>query len=314
MFRRLFLTLPFCLGAVLAAACGSSSTTSTNITSPSNTRCQPTVSATTTQFNASGGTGNATVSVARECSWSAASDASWLVITSGREGQGDGTIAYRIETNGDPVTRRGSLSVGEARVAVAQEAAPCRFAVAADSAALPAEGGQFPVDVRTHALCSWTASATAGWAAPSPASGSGDALVRILVAANDSSADRTTDVVVAGERISVRQSARAAPPPPAPAPPPPAPAPPPPAPAPPAPAPPPEPPGDVIDLDGRIGLVLGRCPTVAFSLEGRTVYTTADTEYRKGSCEDLRLGTKVRVRGREMSNGTVRAERIELDR
>ena len=57
-------------------------------------------------FGATGGTGEVKVSVARECAWSASSQAAWVEITAGREGQGDGTVSYRVAPNVDPLTRK----------------------------------------------------------------------------------------------------------------------------------------------------------------------------------------------------------------
>ena len=272
-----------------------------------------------TAFGPAGGTGTARVSVERECSWKAGTDASWIAITAGRDGQGDGTVNYRVLENSEPVSRRGSVTVGEQRVQLAQDAAPCRFGVSPGSLSAGAEGGDFTVEVRTHAACAWTAASAASWAIPTPRSGSGDGQVRITIAANTGT-PRTANVAVAGAQVAVSQSARPAPPPPPPPPPPPAPPPPtpePPPPPPPDPEPPPPPeeqPGRKIELKGRIGVVLGACPDVAFGLAGRLAYTTAQTEFRKGECSHLRFGTSVKLDGREMPNGSVRADRIEIDR
>ena len=40
----------------------------------------------------------------------AASQAAWLEITSGKESQGDGTIAYRVAQNAEPLTRKSVTS------------------------------------------------------------------------------------------------------------------------------------------------------------------------------------------------------------
>ena len=256
--RRL-LALPFAgfLLAVTVSACGSSANTS--VTGPSSTRCQATVTAQPASFAPAGGTGTLTVNVARECTWTAAPNANWIVLTSANEGQGEGTVGYRIAENGEPITRRGAIVVAEQTVQVAQEPAPCRFEVSPREARAAAEGGDLSVSVRTHSACTWRASASATWAEPRPASGTGSAVVEIRVPAHDAAAPRSSVVTIADQRVTVVQDGRvAAPPPPAPptpappapapptpappAPEPPAPPPPPPAPPPPAPEPPPPPP------------------------------------------------------------------------
>src|SRR5687767_8261236 len=97
-------------GAILTAiACGSTSETFVNPTSPNSPRCQPTLSSPATSFGPTGGTGSVTVTVARECEWSATVSASWIIVTAGAEGQGDGTIAYRVSENIDPTLRRAAI-------------------------------------------------------------------------------------------------------------------------------------------------------------------------------------------------------------
>jgi hypothetical protein len=306
MVRRLA-ALPLALSVVCASACGSS--TATNVSAPTTVRCQPGVSAPSTSFGNGGGTGTVSVTVARECAWSATPDAPWIVITSGREGQGDGTVAYRIEANGDPVTRRGGISVNDQRVQLAQDAAPCRFTVSAPGAAVPAAGGQIPVSIRTHSLCGWTAQEQAPWVVATPDSGRGDGTVQVTVQPNPG-AERSAELRVEGETVEFVQSAALPPPG---NPPPPSPGPPPP----PGPAPPPAPgptPGRRIDLEGRVRSLRGACPTLEFTLEGRRVFTTAETQFRRGPCSDLEDGTRIDLEGREMSDGTVRGDEIAIRR
>ena len=86
-------------------------------------------SASSTAYAASGGSGTLNVAVGRECSWSASSEAAWIAIGSTREGQGDGTVAYTVEKNDVPVTRRGSVVVSGARVELSQAAGACRYQI-----------------------------------------------------------------------------------------------------------------------------------------------------------------------------------------
>ncbi|MGH9370292.1 MAG: hypothetical protein ACRD15_02040, partial [Vicinamibacterales bacterium] len=66
--------------------CGSSAT---SITSPSTiNRCAITVQAVEAEVPAQGGSGSITVAAARDCTWTAASEAQWLSIKTGATGQG----------------------------------------------------------------------------------------------------------------------------------------------------------------------------------------------------------------------------------
>src|SRR5262245_61282718 len=103
-------------------ACGGSAT----VTAPSESaaRCQPSLTAPAQSFNSGGGTGTVAVSISRECSWSAGADASWIVITGGAQGQGDGTVAFRVVQNTVTSSRVGGIAVADQRVTMTQQAAP----------------------------------------------------------------------------------------------------------------------------------------------------------------------------------------------
>ena len=315
-------TLPFALAISIAFAvggCGSS--TSTNVptpTTPVPERCQPTLSGAAGGAVASaGGTGSIAVGVARECGWSAAATAPWIVITSGQQGQGDGTIAYRVQANSDPVERRAGISVNDQLAGISQQPAPCAYTVSAGNTTVGAAGADVMVAVGTHSVCAWRVEPNVSWVSASPAEGRGNANVKLSVAPNNGGS-RSATVAIAGQNVGLAQQPSAPTPPPAPpapqppTPQPPAPPAPPPAPAPPAPPPPGPTPGPRIDLDGTVSGVSGSCPNLAFTLRSRSVYTTSDTEFRKGPCKDVRDGARVKVEGREMSNGLVRADRVEI--
>src|SRR5690606_30282523 len=107
---RLRTALLFVAG-LATVACGSSATTSTNVTAPASTRCEATVSAQTTSFASAGGTASLSISVDRECSWTASSPVNWISFTTPTSGQGNGSLGYRVAENVDPIARQASLSV-----------------------------------------------------------------------------------------------------------------------------------------------------------------------------------------------------------
>ncbi|CAN5632498.1 hypothetical protein BH23ACI1_BH23ACI1_05500 [soil metagenome] len=57
----------------------------------------------------------------------------------------------------------------------------------------------------------------------------------------------------------------------------------------------------------------GSCPALTFTLRGLAVYTTSATRYDDKRCEDIRNGREVEIRGTLMSDGRVRADRVEID-
>jgi len=58
----------------------------------------------------------------------------------------------------------------------------------------------------------------------------------------------------------------------------------------------------------------GHCPDVSFSINRTHVTTDGATDYRGGSCRDLKNKKKIAVTGVRQPNGTVRATRIYLNR
>jgi hypothetical protein len=304
--------VPLLLSAI---ACGSS--TSTNVSAPSSTtsvRCQVDASSQPSSFAPGGGAGTVSITVPRDCTWSAISQASWIAITSGANGQGDGQVAYRVGENADPVTRTGVIAIGDRQVTIGQAGAPCHYDVVPSTTSILAEATDLTIAVHTNAACAWTARSDVAWAAVSPDAGRGDGTVRVAVAANQGSA-RQLSLLVAGTTVNAMQRAPQAPPSPAPAPAPaptPAPTPtPPPTPA-PAPTPPPPPPTPTrpIDLDGKVSGVSGTCPIITFEMKGRIVYTTPLTEFRRTSCDRIDKGTELEVDGMLMSDNRVRADQV----
>jgi hypothetical protein len=268
------------------------------------------VSASSSSFGADGGTGSVNIGVARECTWTASSGSNWIQIASGQQGQGDGTISFRVTANADPVTRRGTIAVSDQHVDINQTGAPCRYDVAAPDATVAPSGGQETIDVRTHQACSWTAAANAAWVQINPAAGQGNAGISITIAPN-AGPERTVMLTIAQTQIPLRQLSAPAPAPaPTPAPEPaptPAPAPnPTPTPAPtPAPTPSPTPtptptptPDPTQQVGGKIDHLVGDCPAVWFTVNDTLVHTDDGTAYSKhDKCDDLRNDRKVTVQG-----------------
>lgn len=197
------------LAALLTGACGSSS--STSLVAPTAQKCQISVSNFTGSFGASGGTGSATIDAARECSWSAASQASWIAVSSPAGGTGAGKLTFSVAANQAARTRSGALTVNGQQLTISQEAAACRFAVTPSSQNVPATGGTGSLTVSAVEGCSWTASSQVPWIQLQAGGGSGSGSVAFTVAANFGP-QRSGTLVVAGQTVTVSQAATAPPP------------------------------------------------------------------------------------------------------
>jgi hypothetical protein len=70
---------------------------------------------------------------------------------------------------------------------------------------------------------------------------------------------------------------------------------------------------EYMELEGTVSAAIGTCPTSTFTLSGRTVKTTATTVYSKGSCGDIKDGTRLDLKGLKQPDGSVTAVWIRID-
>lgn len=87
------------------------------------------ISPSSQNFSAAGGTGSVTVSAAPGCSWTAASNVPWTSITSGATGTGNGTVNYSVSAN-TGAARSGTLSIAGRTFTLDQQGAPADLAIA----------------------------------------------------------------------------------------------------------------------------------------------------------------------------------------
>jgi hypothetical protein len=83
--------------------------------------CTYTISPTSQSFDSSGGSGSVTVTTQNGCTWSATSNASWITITSGSNGTGNGTVNYTVSSNSTTSQRIGTMTVAGQTFTVTQE-------------------------------------------------------------------------------------------------------------------------------------------------------------------------------------------------
>jgi hypothetical protein len=69
-----------------------------------------------------------------------------------------------------------------------------------------------------------------------------------------------------------------------------------------------------VKLDGPLSGLTGTCPAMRFTVEGRIVTTSSETEFRGGNCSQLVNGLRVEVDGDQQSNGTIAARDVRLHR
>ena len=218
-------------------------------------------------------------------------DAQWAVITSGAQGQGDGTIEFRVDQNPDPVARSCAIVIGGQKITLEQQPAACRYDVASPPESVSANGGSFQVALRTHAVCEWQARSDASWLVLSSTSGRGEASIGVTAAANDGAA-RSGQLLIANSAFRVTQGGLQTPSP--------------------APAPTPAPTPSQIELSGTVASLKGSCPRLQFSIGTVPISTSAQTDFSRGRCRDLRNGMRVDVTGLRAADGHIDASLVEL--
>jgi len=82
--------------------------------------CTYSISPPSQSFTASAGTGTVTVSTQSTCPWTASSGASWMTITSGSSGTGNGTIRYSLSANTSSSSRTVSSTMAGKILTVTQ--------------------------------------------------------------------------------------------------------------------------------------------------------------------------------------------------
>lgn len=72
--------------------------------------CTYVIAPTSRSFGSGGGTGSFGVTTQPGCNWNAVSNASWINVTSGSSGGGNGTVSYTVAANGSNSARTGTIS------------------------------------------------------------------------------------------------------------------------------------------------------------------------------------------------------------
>jgi len=198
-------------GAITVA--GQRATVIQSASTPPN--CNTTISPTSQNVPAVGGSGSISVQSQSTCDWAVASDAPWITVTSASTGRGNGVVTFAVAAN-TGAARTGTISIANRAFTVSQTAgaAPppaCTYAIAPTAQNVPSTASTGSVNVTTTAACAWTAVSNAVWlTVTSGAAGTGNGVVGFSVAANTGAA-RTGMVTIATQTFSVTQAAGAAP-------------------------------------------------------------------------------------------------------
>ncbi|MBI5556560.1 MAG: protease inhibitor I42 family protein [Deltaproteobacteria bacterium] len=169
--------------------------------------CSYSISPASATVPAAGSTGSVTVTTQSGCTRTAASNVSWITITSGASGTGGGTVSYTVAANTGS-GRSGTLTIaGESFTVTQQAASSCTYTISPESATVSAAGSTGSVSVTTQSGCAWTSSSNLGWASiTAGASGAGSGTVSYSIGANTGDS-RSGAMTIAGRSFTISQAA-----------------------------------------------------------------------------------------------------------
>lgn len=174
--------------------------------------CTYAISSGSQDIAAAGGNGSVNVTAGATCGWTAASGVTWIAVTAGASGSGNGTVSYSVQANSG-AARSGTISIAGQTFTVNQAAAApppppaCTYALSSNSQNVAFGGGTGNVNVTTGSTCAWTATSNAAWiTVTAGASGTGNGTVSYLVSPNTGAA-RSGTITIGGQTFTVNQAA-----------------------------------------------------------------------------------------------------------
>ena len=173
--------------------------------------CTYSISPTSQSFDSTGGTGSVSVTASSDgCKWTAASNSSWITITSGSSGTGNGTVGYAVAANSGANQRVGTMTLAGKIFTVTQSAASCTYSISPTSKSFDSTGGTGSVSVTASSDgCKWTAASNSSWIAiTSGSSRTGNGTVNYSVAANSGADQRVGTMTIAGKTFTVTQEGK----------------------------------------------------------------------------------------------------------
>jgi Zn-dependent metalloprotease len=99
---------------------GTTHTAASDLPSDCGGTCTYSISPTSASYAAGGGSGSVSVTAGTGCSWTAVSNASFITITGGASGTGNGTVTYSVASNAGTTSRTGTMTIAGKTFTVTQ--------------------------------------------------------------------------------------------------------------------------------------------------------------------------------------------------
>ncbi len=178
--------------------------------------CRFTLSDARTDVGASGGEVGLSVTTGDACTWRPFTTVPWISVPTASR-TGSAALTFDIAPNAG-AAREGSVTIGDQSFSVVQGAVgsttvPCTPLVQPTAIDVAAAAASDSVRLDVGATCEWSAASAATWLTlTSPPAGRGSTTIRFSIAQNAGAA-RSGTLTIAGQVVTVRQTATAAPPP-----------------------------------------------------------------------------------------------------
>jgi uncharacterized repeat protein (TIGR03803 family) len=142
------------------------------------------------------------------CDWTAVSNDSFITITSGASGTGNGKVAFTVAGNTNTVPLIGTMTIADETFTVNQDAGGCTYKFGPKSAKFKSAGGSKKVKVNPNlSNCEWTAvSNDAFITITAGTSGVGKGTVSYTVSVNATTNNLTGTMTIAGQPYTVTES------------------------------------------------------------------------------------------------------------
>jgi hypothetical protein len=168
--------------------------------------CTYSISPTSQTVAANGGNASTTVTASGgTCDWTAASNNSWLTVTSGASGTGNGTVTFRASPNAGSAQRTGTLTIAGRTFTVTQPGNNCTYVITPLTRNVLSRAGSSSTYVTTTSTCAWEGSTTATWITIT-SDGPGSGAMTYTFTANPGSQPRTATINVATQVHTVTQA------------------------------------------------------------------------------------------------------------
>ena len=169
-------------------------------------QCVYFISETSSFIPSSGGGDDFEVNVANSCSWEVSSPCSWVTITSGASGVGNGMVTFSVNTNSSTQTRTCTLTIENQTFTITQPGLDCFYSLSTNSQTVSSTNLMATFDIATNGGCPWQVSENCGWiSVTSSGSGTGSAMIQLEIGANLQQASRSCNILAAGQLHELTQ-------------------------------------------------------------------------------------------------------------